>query len=135
DSITVNGKIPKIVYGTNTITNGELDIETDEDALIYSLVIDDIKSGQINLPYTSISGQVAENKVNYTVLIRDNKDEDQYLLAGSLKAEDGNTKISLEPDGLVLNYEPWDIDRENILEFGSKGIYANNFELSNQASS
>lgn len=135
DSITVNGKIPKIIYGASTITNGELDIETDENALIYSLVIDDIKSGQINLPYTSISGQVAENKVNYTLLIRDNKNEDQYLLAGSLKAEDGNTQISLEPDGLVLNYDQWDIDRENIVQFGSKGIYANNFELSNQASS
>lgn len=135
DSINVNGKIPKIIYGNNTITNGQLDIETDENALIYSLVIDDIDAGQIHLPYTSISGQVAENKVNYTLLIRDIKDEDQYLLAGSLKAEDGNTQISLEPDGLVLNYEPWDIDRGNIVQFGSKGIYANNFELSNNASS
>jgi len=135
DSITVNGSIPKIIYGTTEITNGLLDIETDENALIYSLVLDDVKSGQIHLPYTSVSGQVAENKVNYTVLIRDNKEEDQYLLAGSLKAEDGNTQISLEPDGLVLNYESWDIDRENIVQFGKKGIYANNFELTNQASS
>ncbi|HEU4497270.1 MAG TPA: translocation/assembly module TamB domain-containing protein, partial [Flavobacterium sp.] len=135
DSITVNGKIPKIIYGSNTITNGQLDIETYENSLVYSLVIDDIKSGQINLPYTSVSGQVSDNKVNYTLLIRDLKNEDQYLLAGSLKAEDAKTRISLEPDGLLLNYESWDIDRENVLEFGKSGIYADKFELRNNAGS
>lgn len=135
DTITVNGKIPKVIYGTNTITNGELDIETYENALVYSLVIDDIKNSQINLPYTSISGEVKDNKVNYTLLIRDVKNEDQYLLAGTLKSEDATTQISLEPDGLVLNYEPWDIDRENIVRFGQNGIYADNFELRNKESS
>ncbi|NBL64178.1 translocation/assembly module TamB [Flavobacterium sp. NST-5] len=135
DSITVNGKIPKVIYGSNTITNGEIDVETYEDALVYSLVIDDIHSGEIHLPYTSISGDVKENRVNYTLLIRDTKEEDQYLLAGNLKAEDNATQISLEPDGLVLNYEPWDIDRENVVRFGSTGIYANNFELRNDSSS
>ncbi|RKS25008.1 uncharacterized protein DUF490 [Flavobacterium endophyticum] len=135
DSITVNGKIPKIIYGTNTITNGQLDIETDENALIYSLVIDDIKNSQINLPYTSISGEVRDNKINYTLLVRNKKDEDHYLVAGSLKSTDGTLQVSLEPDGLILNYEPWDIDRENIIQFGDKGIYASNFELSNEGSS
>ncbi|MNS53078.1 hypothetical protein D3C72_858220 [compost metagenome] len=135
DSITVNGKIPKIIYGTNTITNGQLDIETDENALIYSLVIDDIKNSQINLPYTSISGEVRDNKINYTLLVRNKKDEDHYLVAGSLKSTDGTMQVSLEPDGLILNYEPWDIDRENIIQFGDKGIYASNFELSNEGSS
>lgn len=135
DSIMVTGTIPKVIYGSNTITNGLLDIETSEDALIYSLVIDDINSGQIHLPYTSISGDVKDNRVNYTLLIRDAKDEDQYLLAGNLKAENNATQISLEPDGLVLNYDSWDIDRENVVRFGSAGIYANNFELKNNNSS
>lgn len=135
DSITVTGKIPKIIYGANTITNGELDIETADSALVYSLVIDDIKNSQINLPYTSLSGEVKNNKINYTLLVRDKKDEDHYLIAGNLMSAEGYTQISLEPDGLVLNYEPWDIERDNIIRFGDKGIYADNFELSNDGSS
>jgi hypothetical protein len=48
DSIILNGAIPKLVYGGNTITNGVLNIDTKDNALVYNLV-DDIQNNQSQL--------------------------------------------------------------------------------------
>jgi hypothetical protein len=34
---------------------------------------------------------------------------------------------------LLLNYESWKVDADNLVRFGTKGIYANNLELSKKA--
>jgi hypothetical protein len=53
DSIVLNAAIPKLVYGSTTITNAVFKIDTKEDALVYNLVVDDIQNSQ--LPSTSIT--------------------------------------------------------------------------------
>jgi hypothetical protein len=50
---------------------------------VYSFVVDDIQNKQI-LPHTSITGKV-QNIVDYTVAIKDAKDKERYLIAGTLK--------------------------------------------------
>jgi hypothetical protein len=41
--------------------------------------------------------------------------------------------MSFDPTKLLLNYESWKVD--NLVRFGTKGIYANNLELSKAQSS
>ncbi|MEZ7504844.1 translocation/assembly module TamB domain-containing protein [Flavobacterium sp. Arc2] len=135
DSIILNGAIPKLVYGGNTITNGILKVDTKDNALLYSLVVDDIQNSQFQLPYTSISGQVQNNIADYTLQLKDAKDIKRYLISGTLKASAANNELRLDPLKLVLNYEPWMMDANNLLRFGEKGIYANNFKLSKEESS
>lgn len=135
DSIILNGAIPKLVYGANTITNGVLNIDTKDNALVYNLVVDDIQNNQFQLPYTSISGKVQDNTANYTLQLKDLKDKERYLISGTLKASAGNNELWLDPKNLLLNYESWKMDSNNVVRFGEKGIYANNFELSKEQSS
>lgn len=135
DTIAVNASIPRLVYGTNTISNAIVKIDKLDNALVYSVVIDEVKSSQFNLPYTSIEGTLGNNILTYRLLLKDAKDKDHYSVAGTLKATDGVTEIQLLPDGLLLNYEPWLIADNNVIRFGSKGIYADNFELRNNDSS
>ena len=130
DSIVINGAIPKLIYGTNTITNATLKIDTQEKSLLYSFVVDDIQNKQIQLPHTSVTGKVKNNLVDYTVQLKDAKDVERYLITGTLKAINGNNEVSLGPDNLLLNYESWKIAQNNLIRFGKKGIYADNFELS-----
>lgn len=131
DTIIVNGNIPRLVYGDYVISGGVLTVNTEEEALNYSLVIDEVQGKQFLLPHTSITGALKEDLLSYRLQILDKKEEEQYALAGELRAADGNTEISLDPQGLKLNYEQWNIAAENVLRFGKDGIYANNFELSN----
>lgn len=134
DSIVLNGSIPKLVYGANTITNATLKVDTQDKALLYSFVVDDIQNNQIQLPHTSITGKVEKNLVDYILQLKDAKDVERYLIAGSLKATNGNNEVSLGPDSLLLNYESWKIAQDNLIRFGAKGIYIDNFELSKDGS-
>lgn len=135
DSIVLNGAIPKLVYGDNTITNGVLKVDTKDNSLVYSLVIDDIQNSQFQLPYTSINGKVEDNTAGYTLQLKDLKDQERYLISGTLKAAAGNNELRLDSQNLLLNYESWKMDNNNLLRFGKKGIYASNFELSKEQSS
>ncbi|HEX8576881.1 MAG TPA: translocation/assembly module TamB domain-containing protein [Flavobacterium sp.] len=129
DSIVLSGSIPRLIYGKNTISNAVIKVDTQDNALVYSLVVDDIRNEQLQLPYTSIAGTVADNKVDYTLQLKDLKNEERYLIAGNLTSAGGNTEIRLNPENLKLDYEPWAIAAENLIRLGKKGIYANNFAL------
>lgn len=132
DSIVVQGTIPRVVYGKYTVSGAVLNINTQDDALVYDVVIDEVQSEQFVLPHTSLTGTMKDNILSYKLQILDKKEEEQYMLAGQMKAADGITEIILDPDGLKLNYEPWTIASNNLLRFGKDGIYANNFEISNE---
>jgi hypothetical protein len=79
DSIVLNAAIPKLVYGSTTITNAVFKIDTKEDALVYNLVVDDIQNSQFQLPSTSITGKVQNNTVYYTLQLKDVKDVERYF--------------------------------------------------------
>jgi len=135
DSIVLNGVIPKLVYGDNAISNAVINVNTENDALVYSVVVDDIQNKTIQLPYTSITGTVKENLLSYLLQLKDLKDADRYVIAGTLKSTDGNTEIALLPEGLKLNYDNWNVDSENLIKLSQNGINANQFELSKDGSS
>src|SRR5690606_27507399 len=88
DSISINGNIPNVVYGRNTITNGVLKANTTDSALNYSLLIDEIKSGSIVLPKASLSGKAANNTLDYLLQVRDKEDKQRYRIGGNLKSVD-----------------------------------------------
>ncbi|OYQ36140.1 hypothetical protein CHU92_10145 [Flavobacterium cyanobacteriorum] len=135
DTLVINGSIPRLVYGPYTISGGVLAINTQDEALDYSLTIDEVQSEQFLLPQTNITGVIRENLLSYRLQILDRKEEEQYLLAGEMRSANGNTELSLDPEGLKLNYEPWNIAADNLLRFGRNGIYADNFVLSSQGGS
>ena len=135
DSIVLNGTIPKLIYGENTITNAVLKVDTQDKALVYSLIVDDLQNKQIQLPYTNISGKVQNNILDYTLQLKDVKDVERYLISGTLQAKNGNNEVNLDPSNLLLNYEAWKIAQDNLIRFGKRGIYADNFELSKDGSS
>lgn len=124
DTIVLTGVIPRLVYGTNTISGGNIEIETSGDKLLYTLNIDAIEAGSIKLPFTTLSGEAANNVVAYDLRIRDNAKKEQYAIAGTLQSTGNQTELQLNPDGLTLNYEPWQILENNVIRFGPDGIYA-----------
>jgi hypothetical protein len=134
DSIVINAVVPNIIYGENTITNALMSVDTKDKALVYNLTIDDIQNKLIQLPYIAVSGKVQDNTVDYSLLVKDLKDKERYLIGGTLNASKGNNEISIDPEKLLLNYESWKIASDNLLRFGKRGIYADKLELSKQDS-
>lgn len=131
DTIVLKALMPKIVYGTSTINNAVVNVNTKDNALGYSVFIDEVQNAEFRLPHTLVEGIIKDNTLGYRLLLLDDKNKNQYIVAGTLKSVDGNTELRLLPEDLMLNYEKWTLSESNLIRFGNQGIYANDFELRN----
>ncbi len=132
--VNVDGKIPSLTYGTNTINNGFIKLSNQNDALVYALNIDHLRSDNFQLNKINLDGDIANNTINYSISTKDDKDITQFLVAGNLKTLDDITEISLNPNGLVLNYDQWEVGERNLIQLKKDGIVANNFKLMHNGS-
>ena len=131
DSLEIKGTIPRITYANNTISDGKINIEAKESALEYQISVATIESGTLKIPFTSLSGQVENNILTYALEVQDAKEKQQYFIAGEFKAEDSKNIFKIDVENFVLNYDKWNIDPENAIEFGDKRLYINKFYLEN----
>ena len=131
DSLEVKGTIPRIVYDDNTIADGKINIENKENALEYQFSVATIESGQIKVPHTSLSGKMENNLLSYALETKDTKDKQQYFIAGELRHNDSKNILKIDAANFVLNYDKWNINAENTIEFGDKRLYVNKFYLDN----
>ncbi|WP_419869875.1 translocation/assembly module TamB domain-containing protein [Chryseobacterium sp. CT-SW4] len=132
--IEVDGQIPQVLYGSNTIENASLKITNENQALQYTLDVAALKSESFALNKVNINGDIADNTINYNITTKDDKDVTQFLIAGNAKSLNDITEVSLNPDGLKLNYTDWTVAQDNKIQISSKGILADNFRLSNAGS-
>ncbi|PAW93422.1 hypothetical protein CKK33_07930 [Mucilaginibacter sp. MD40] len=130
--LVVNGVAPKVIYGTNTVNNLKLGINTGNNALNYSLTVDEIKVGSsLDLLYTSITGAAQNNKLGINLQVRDKERKERYRVAGEFSAMPDEYQFSFLKDGLLLDYAPWAVNADNALQFGNKGVLARNFSITN----
>lgn len=132
--IEVDGQVPQLLYGENTIEKGVLKITNENQALQYSLNVAALKSSSFSINKIDINGDVADNTINYNVTTKDDKDITRFLLAGHAKSLNDVTEVSLNPNGLKLNYTDWNITENNKIQISNKGILADNFVLTNEGS-
>ncbi|WP_348823470.1 translocation/assembly module TamB domain-containing protein [Flavobacterium aestuarii] len=131
DSLEIKGTIPRIVYANNTIADGKINVEAKENALEYQISFATIESGELKIPFTSLSGKVENNILSYALQVKDTKDKEQYMIAGEFLRQDAKNILKINSDNFVLNYDKWNIDPENAIEFGNKRLYINKFFLDN----
>ena len=130
--LVVNGSMPRVVYGSTTINNMKLAVNTANNALNYSLTADDIKaSSSIHLLYTSLSGSAQNDKLNVSLQVRDATKKERYRIAGVFSILPEEYQFSFLQNGLLLNYTPWVVNGDNAIQFGRKGIMAKDFSITN----
>ncbi|MBV8327970.1 translocation/assembly module TamB [Chryseobacterium sp.] len=132
--IEIDGQIPQLLYGENSIENAALKVTNENQALQYNLNVAALKSSSFSLKKINIGGDVADNIINYNVTTKDDKDATQFLIAGNAKSLNDITEISLNPNGLKLNYADWNVAEDNKIQISSKGILADHFIVSNGGS-
>jgi hypothetical protein len=130
--LIVNGAMPKVIYGTNEVSNMKLAIKTNQDELDYSLTADQIKaSSSINLLYTSITGKAQDDKLNISLQVRDAAKKERYRIAGVFSILPDEYQFSFLQNGLLLDYKAWAVNADNLLQFGNKGVLAKDFTITN----
>ncbi len=132
--LVVNGTIPQMTYGANTITNGLITLNSESGALVYNLTADEVKSEKLALMKINANGDIKNNTITYNISTKDEKDAVKFLIAGTAKSIGNMTELALNPDGLTLNYMPWEVAPGNKLTMAPGGIIADNFVLSKDGS-
>lgn len=132
--IEINGQIPQLLYGENTIENAALKVTNENQALQYDFSVAALKSSSLALNKVNINGDVANNIINYNITTKDEKDVTQFLIAGNAKSLNDITEVSLNSNGLKLNYSDWTVGEGNKIQISDKGILADNFRLSHNGS-
>ncbi|MEH6308158.1 translocation/assembly module TamB domain-containing protein [Olivibacter sp. CPCC 100613] len=129
-SINVKGVAPKAVYAGTDIQNVSFDINTLDSTLYYALLVNSIKVSSIEIINTLLSGTVKNSSIDAGLWIKDKKGKEQYHLGANLLARAEDFLFSLKEDGLMLNYDKWAVNPQNVISFGSKGLLASHFDLS-----
>jgi len=123
---------PYIAYGANRMIGLNLDAETQGDHIKFKSSVAEIGNGEIFvLQNTQLRANIANNEVNFALRIGDQTKRDKYRLSGLFAQESGGFyTVSLHPDSLLLNYEPWTIDGDNQIRFSPTQVNAQHFDLS-----
>jgi hypothetical protein len=130
--LILNGSAPRVIYGTNTVNNLKLAVNTGNNALNYNLTVDEVKAGSsLDLLFTSISGNAQNNLLGISLQVRDKLKKERYRVAGQFSALPDQYQFSFLQNGLLLDYTPWAVNADNALQFGKKGILARNFSITN----
>ncbi|MGI9526318.1 MAG: translocation/assembly module TamB domain-containing protein [Weeksellaceae bacterium] len=133
--LQVDGQIPQLTYAGYHIDNGVLAINTSNEALNYQLHVTHVSSEDFQLDQLDANGNVANNKIIYHISTQDAAGKENYLIAGNLESINNIHQISLDPGGIILNGENWEVGDNNLLQINNKGgIHAENFVLSNGVS-
>ena len=128
--LNMEASTAKIIYSGTSVENINMLVNSGEKALDYSLNLDKASTSTYIINKTSLTGKVENNSISINLDVKDQGEKDKYQLAGLLSVIDNQYKLSFNPDGLMLNYDPWTVTPENFIQFGTKGIMAGNLNLS-----
>lgn len=126
---------PKIMYDGMEFSGLGADIITVDSTLYYSILLEKMQVSTIELINTTISGEVIQNHLHFGIWIKDKLGKDQYHLGAHMSVLNNNYILSLLEDGFMLNYDNWDINPDNQLTFGNKGLHAQNFTVNSEEQS
>src|SRR5690606_15504237 len=112
---------PHIVYDGMIVQDVGLDIVTAESNMYYSALSEKIRVNNIDLINTVLSGQVVENNLDFVLWIKDQNAKDRYHLGAKMAVQNNNYMLSLFEDGLMINYDNWNISPNNQISFGKDG--------------
>jgi translocation and assembly module TamB len=124
-------KSPHMVYGTSVIDSLNFIAGTKNGALDFNTSLRRFESGKsLNIYATTLDGSLQNNRLDFTLTIKDRSAKNKYRLSGILNQPSLNKYVfSLKPDSLLLNYNKWTVNADNQIQYFNKDINAHDFIL------
>jgi hypothetical protein len=123
DKIQVN---EQVIHQLNVTANAK------DSALLYNISVADAGHKGFQLYRTAVYGSLAHDKLSTTLMLKDKKAKDKYVLSGTLSQASNGIKFVFNPDSLLLNYQAWQMPSDNFILYDSGGVLVRNFKLSRQ---
>ena len=128
----MNMKSAYLVFAGTTIDKLNMTAGTKNNAIAFNISLGQIKNGTaLSMYATTLGGTLQNNNLDFTLNIKDQKASNKYNLSGLLAiASANNYNFSLKPGTLVLNYDNWNVNNGNSIQYNNGSITASNFVLS-----
>ncbi len=125
---------PLIIRGKNKINNLQASAVTRQNQLNVHASFKQFTTGSnLDVYATDVNAIIANNKIDFTIANKDKGGKNKYRLAGVFQQPEKSTYLfSLNADSLLLNYDVWNVNRENKIRFSKEGINISKFDLSKE---
>lgn len=123
----------ELIMNGNRVSGLMLTANTVDSALKVNMAARQLASGtSLLMDSTLIQASLANNKIDMDLLVKDQAAKDRYAMKAQLQQlQDGSLSFALKPEGLLLNYEKWDVSAaNNIVMTADGGLQAQDFTLS-----
>jgi TamB, inner membrane protein subunit of TAM complex len=125
----------KIQFNQQVIHQFNLDAVSKEKSLEYNISVADGGHPGFLVYQSSVYGKLSDNKLLTTLLLKDKKAKNKYVLSGTLSQVNHGLQFVFNPDSLLLNYQPWQLPADNFILYDSAGLIVRNLRLSHQSES
>ncbi|MDY3521613.1 translocation/assembly module TamB domain-containing protein [Riemerella anatipestifer] len=133
--IEFQADFPVVEYAEYKLSGLSLNINNSQEELRYRLGLTEVTNENLALHQLDLNGTINNNNIGINFSTKDSKGTEQYALAGIFRNEKNINKFSFIPQGLMLNYDKWQVEEQNVIGFGKEGIFADNFNLTKGNSS
>lgn len=121
----------RILYNDLLLSNVDVHAFGLEDSILVKATSDTFRAGGFELLRIYVDGGYAQNGFDVVAGAKDEKDKEQYRIGVQGELNDELTTLILT-DPLRLNYDVWQVDTTNRIVFGSGGVRAEDFRISNK---
>ena len=131
-ALNFNAVIPQLSYTTNTVSNGAININSKNGSLNYDVKFDTLKTAGNILYGTVAKGAAAKDSLSINVFTQDDKNRKWFELAGTGFVKGDAYTFRLQ-DTLLLNYERWNVQPGNYVQYSPQGIIINRFQINSDS--
>jgi hypothetical protein len=127
-SLVVSANIPSVIYGTTEIDNINVAANGLDSVLNFNLGTNYIVTGGKKFYKAGLAGGFANNIAKITVRTEDEKQKEFYAISTIIELLKDATNIHLS-DSLLLNYDKWNVTKNNLIERKKEGYIVTNFAI------
>jgi len=124
----------KIVYGNINIDNLILEAKSDSSKFEWSVSSIEVSNNLAKLENFLFDGTLANSTFVAGLSSIDDQKRKKFAIESQIKKHEENFRLAFNTKDFYLMYSPWEIDPENFIEFGDKGLLIHNLFLNNATS-
>ncbi len=126
--VDVKAGMKNLRYADFVLDSLNIDVNTENDSLLYSVSLNEVRHPSMPLNYTHIYGGMLRGRMGWNLDLLDREDEDKYFIGGTYDNIAGMTELRLLPE-LLINKQTWTTNADNVIQIDSNGIHTANLEL------
>lgn len=123
--------LPHIVYYGSKVDSLDFTLNSDPNNFKFDLGFASLEAGPLAIHETHTEGSIRDKKL-FLDFIANYKEKKLVQTKWVISRENDSLQLHLDPSGLILNQNPWDISANNRISIGHNHLSFSNFKLSRE---